>query len=71
VAPGVGYDVTISVTTFSALPAKALKPCCTSPNHVREEQIALFGFSENPGETPLREDPPHQRQSALKSAIKS
>jgi holliday junction DNA helicase RuvA len=43
---GVGYDVTISVTTFSALPAEAAEAVLHIHTHVREDQIALFGFSE-------------------------
>src|ERR1700749_4650970 len=43
---GVGYDVTISVTTFSALPAEGTEAALYIHTHVREAQIALFGFSE-------------------------
>jgi Holliday junction DNA helicase RuvA len=43
---GVGYDVTISVTTFSALPAEGTEAVLHIHTHVREDQIALFGFSE-------------------------
>jgi Holliday junction DNA helicase RuvA len=43
---GVGYDVTISVTTFSALPAEGAEAVLHIHTHVREDQIALFGFSE-------------------------
>jgi holliday junction DNA helicase RuvA len=43
---GVGYDVTISVTTFSALPAEGAEAALHIHTHVREDQIALFGFSE-------------------------
>jgi Holliday junction DNA helicase RuvA len=43
---GVGYDVTISVTTFSALPAEGAEAPLHIHTHVREDQIALFGFSE-------------------------
>jgi holliday junction DNA helicase RuvA len=43
---GVGYDVTISVTTFSALPAEGAEATLHIHTHVREDQIALFGFSE-------------------------
>src|SRR4030088_3406021 len=44
---GVGYDATISVTTFSALPHEGAEATLHIHTHVREDQIALFGFSEN------------------------
>ena len=43
---GVGYDVIISVTTFSALPSENAEAALHIHTHVREDQIALFGFSE-------------------------
>src|SRR6266851_5673121 len=43
---GVGYDVTISVATFSALPSEGAEATLHIHTHVREDQIALFGFSE-------------------------
>jgi holliday junction DNA helicase RuvA len=43
---GVGYDVTISVATFSALPGEGAEATLHIHTHVREDQIALFGFSE-------------------------
>ena len=43
---GVGYDVTISVATFSALPSEGTEATLHIHTHVREDQIALFGFSE-------------------------
>ncbi len=43
---GVGYDVTISVATFSALPAEGAEAALYIHTHVREDQIALFGFSQ-------------------------
>jgi Holliday junction DNA helicase RuvA len=43
---GIGYDVTISVTTFSALPAEGADVALHIHTHVREDQLALFGFSE-------------------------
>ena len=43
---GVGYEVTISVTTFSALPSEGVDANLHIHTHVREDQIALFGFSE-------------------------
>ena len=43
---GVGYDVAISVTTFTALPAEGTEAALFIHTHVREEAIALFGFHE-------------------------
>src|ERR1700735_573028 len=43
---GVGYDITISVATFSALPSEGAEATLHIHTHVREDQIALFGFSE-------------------------
>ena len=43
---GVGYDVIISVATYSALPAEGAEARLHIHTHVREDQIALFGFSE-------------------------
>jgi Holliday junction DNA helicase RuvA len=43
---GVGYDVTISVATFSALPAEGAEATLHIHTHVREDQLALFGFAE-------------------------
>jgi holliday junction DNA helicase RuvA len=42
---GVGYDVAISVATFSDLPAENSEAALFIHTHVREDQIALFGFS--------------------------
>src|SRR6201985_2730300 len=42
---GVGYDVTISVATFSPLPSENAEAALHIHTHVREDQIALFGFS--------------------------
>ena len=41
---GVGYDVTISVPTFSDLPGAGSEVSLHIHTHVREDQIALFGF---------------------------
>jgi len=41
---GVGYDVTISVPTFSGLPAAGIEVTLHIHTHVREDQIALYGF---------------------------
>ena len=43
---GVGYDVAISVETFGALPAEGAEANLFIHTHVREDQLALFGFSE-------------------------
>jgi holliday junction DNA helicase RuvA len=41
---GVGYDVTISVPTFSDLPAAGAEVALHIHTHVREDAIALYGF---------------------------
>jgi holliday junction DNA helicase RuvA len=41
---GVGYDVTISVPTFSDLPAVGSEVALYIHTHVREDVIALYGF---------------------------
>lgn len=43
---GVGYDVAISVATYSVLPAERSEAALHVHTHVREDQIALFGFAE-------------------------
>jgi holliday junction DNA helicase RuvA len=43
---GVGYDVVISVATFSELPAEGAEAALFIHTHVREDQIALFGFAD-------------------------
>lgn len=43
-AGGVGYDVMISVTTYSALPAPGAEVALRIHTHVREDAIQLFGF---------------------------
>jgi len=43
---GVGYEVAISVTTFSALPGEGAQVALHIYTNVREDQIALFGFAE-------------------------
>jgi Holliday junction DNA helicase RuvA len=43
-AGGVGYDVAISVPTFSELPALGGEVTLHIHTHVREDQIALYGF---------------------------
>src|SRR3982075_1892034 len=41
---GVGYDVTITVPTFSDLPALGADVALYIHTHVREDLIALYGF---------------------------
>ena len=41
---GVGYDVTISVPTFSDLPAPGADVALHIHTHVREDMFALYGF---------------------------
>ena len=41
---GVGYDVTVSMNTFAQLPAPGGEVSLFIHTHVREDQIALFGF---------------------------
>ncbi|HTW58096.1 MAG TPA: Holliday junction branch migration protein RuvA [Terriglobales bacterium] len=43
-AAGVGYDVTITVPTFSDLPAAGAEVALHIHTHVREDAIALYGF---------------------------
>jgi Holliday junction DNA helicase RuvA len=51
---GVGYEVTISVPTFSALPPLGSEVALHIHTHVREDQLALYGFL-LPGEKALFE----------------
>ncbi len=41
---GVGYDVTVSMNTFTQLPPTGQEVSLFIFTHVREDQIALFGF---------------------------
>jgi len=41
---GVGYDVTISVPTFSDLPSVGSEVALHIHTHVREDSLALYGF---------------------------
>jgi Holliday junction DNA helicase RuvA len=45
-AGGVGYDVVISVPTFTALPSVGAEAALHIHTQVSEDQIALFGFLE-------------------------
>ena len=42
---GVGYRVTISMNTFAALPEPGREVSLLIYTHVREDQLALFGFA--------------------------
>jgi Holliday junction DNA helicase RuvA len=53
-AGGVGYDVIISVPTFSDLPAVGSEVALHIHTHVREDALALYGFL-RPGEKTLFE----------------
>jgi Holliday junction DNA helicase RuvA len=44
-AGGVGYDVTISVPTFSELPSLGSEVALHIHTHVREDALALYGFA--------------------------
>lgn len=41
---GVGYEVVISVPTFSGLPSEGSEVALHIHTHVREDQLALYGF---------------------------
>lgn len=43
-AAGVGYEVTISIPTFTALPAEGAQVSLLIYTHVREDALSLFGF---------------------------
>jgi Holliday junction DNA helicase RuvA len=43
-AAGVGYEVAISIPTFTALPAEGSEISLLIHTHVREDTLALFGF---------------------------
>jgi len=43
-AAGVGYEVNISIPTFSGLPALGSEVALFIHTHVREDALALFGF---------------------------
>lgn len=43
-AAGVGYDIAVSVATFSELPALGNEVALHIHTHVREDQLALYGF---------------------------
>lgn len=51
---GVGYDIAISVPTFSALPAAGSNVALHIHTHVREDTLQLFGFM-HPAEKQLFE----------------
>ncbi len=43
-ASGVGYEIAISIPTFTALPAEGNEVSLLIHTHVREDAFALFGF---------------------------
>ncbi|HKD14668.1 MAG TPA: OB-fold domain-containing protein, partial [Candidatus Angelobacter sp.] len=43
-AGGVGYDINISIPTFSGLPALGSEISLFIHTHVREDALSLFGF---------------------------
>ena len=53
-AGGVGYDIAISVPTYSALPPEGAQAALYIYTQVREDTLALFGFAER-GEKQLFE----------------
>lgn len=46
-AAGVGYEVNISIPTFSALPSLGAEVALFVYTHVREDALALYGFLKN------------------------
>jgi Holliday junction DNA helicase RuvA len=44
-AGGVGYEATISIPTFTALPGEGSEVSLLIYTHVREDALALFGFT--------------------------
>src|ERR1035441_7676090 len=55
-AGGVGYDVTISVPTFTALPSVGAEAALHIHTQVSADQIALFGFLDREEKTLFRSD---------------
>ena len=53
-AGGVGYDVAISVPTFTALPSVGAEAALHIHTQVSDDQIALFGFFETRREAAFR-----------------
>src|SRR5260370_41152867 len=48
---GVGYDVFVPLTTFTALPDTGSEVSIDVQTHVREDLIVLYGFSTHRGRT--------------------
>ena len=59
---GVGYNVTISIPTFSDLPGLGSEVALHIHTHVREDQIALYGFL-RPAEKQLFEKLDHSQRN--------
>lgn len=45
-AAGVGYEVAISIPTYTGLPGEGVEVALHIYTHVREEALALFGFAD-------------------------
>ncbi len=43
-AAGIGYDVTVPISTYAALPAEGAEVALRIYTHVREDALSLFGF---------------------------
>ena len=63
-AGGVGYDVAISVPTFTALPSLGAEAALHIHTQVSEDQIALFGFLGSRREAALRAADHGERRGA-------
>ena len=61
---GVGYDVTISVPTFSDLPGVGGDVALHIHTHVREDMLALYGFLRSGGKDSVRKADYRQRHRA-------
>ncbi len=60
-AGGVGYDVTIPVSTFTHLPDPGAEVRLRIHTHVREDALALYGFLTQDEKGPVREADRRQR----------
>ncbi len=61
---GVGYELTIPVTTFSTLPEAGSEVRLRVHTHVREDAISLFGFADPSRKNALREADQCERNRA-------
>ena len=62
---GVGYDVLIPISTFSALPDTGAEVRLRIHTHVREDALALFGFLTARRKIDLREADFGERHRAV------